>query len=728
MRHAIETAPRNGEVVIVEDGASGTYDVAHWSAEASEWVGENGEPSKIAPTHWHPIPRVKYLLQEEDEKSNNRSEVGPSAARARRYNFFGDVIAAAALIGLCFYVTRDALQQDIVRTSTIGGQVVEQKTQLPSLDSRKTSLLALEQHAEADKARAQAGAQEAAQVKQAVGASAPEARRSLEEERRAEVFANELAEARRTIDGLNLKLPAEAANSAQLLEQERQNATAARQELTASTVQHRQALEEERALGAALASELAMARREIETNGAPLNKARNDAAQFKQTAEKATADLQQERNGTEAEAANSAQLLEQERQNAAAARQELAATTAQHRQALDEESARRAALWSELAMAQRVIDTQAELLRKASDETSQLKETTESAMAEPRQSLQQERDTAEAEVANAAKLLEQERQNATAARQELAASTVQHRQALDEERARRAALWSELAMAQREIDTQAALLRKANDETSQLKQATESAMAEPRQSLQQERDAAEAEAEAANSAQLLEQERQNATVARQELAATTAQYRQALDEERARGAALASELAMARREIETNVVSLNKARDDAAQFKQIAETTTVGLQQERDRADALSQELAMARGSAQQATDTRIALKHAANSQIAHVTQAVEEPASKQPATAVSQDGPDPAKLMARAGALLDQGNISAARTVLERAAATGSALASFTLAETYDPVILSTWRTYGTRGDVAKARELYAKAHARGIQKAKDRLEALDQ
>jgi hypothetical protein len=55
-------------------------------------------------------------------------------------------------------------------------------------------------------------------------------------------------------------------------------------------------------------------------------------------------------------------------------------------------------------------------------------------------------------------------QDATAARQELTATTTQHRQALEEERARRAGLASELAMARREIETQATLLRKAGDE------------------------------------------------------------------------------------------------------------------------------------------------------------------------------------------------------------------------------------------------------------------------
>jgi hypothetical protein len=84
------------------------------------------------------------------------------------------------------------------------------------------------------------------------------------------------------------------------------------------------------------------------------------------------------------------------------------------------------------------------------------------------------------------------------------------------------------------------------------------------------------------------------------------------------------------------------------------------------------------------------------------------------------------ATLMARASALIAQGNITAARDVLGRAAETGSARASFSLAETYDPLILAEWKVYGTRGDTAKARELYAKAEAGGIEEVKARSEAL--
>ena len=82
---------------------------------------------------------------------------------------------------------------------------------------------------------------------------------------------------------------------------------------------------------------------------------------------------------------------------------------------------------------------------------------------------------------------------------------------------------------------------------------------------------------------------------------------------------------------------------------------------------------------------------------------------------------------MARAKSLLSQGDIIAARTVLERAIETGSARASFAIAETYDPQILPQWNVYGTRSDVLKAREFYEKAALSGIEEAKNRLKTLD-
>ena len=280
------------------------------------------------------------------------------------------------------------------------------------------------------------------------------------------------------------------------------------------------------------------------------------------------------------------------------------------------------------------------LSSKAGDEAAQVKQTAESATAELRQSLK-EHDRAEA-------------------------------------------LASELARARRDIETQVALASKAGDEAAQSEAAAESATAELRQSLQKERDRAEA---------------------------------------------LASELARAQRDIETQVALASKAGDEAAQLKQLkeaAESTTAelrqSLQQERDRAEAL----APRREPTQPTIGARIGsnLRRTARSPRRHKPRRRLRRSSRRPLTA--QGSPEAARLLARASALIGQGNIGAARIVLERAVETGSAQASFMLAETYDPLVLSTWRTYGTRGDVTKARELYAKAHAGGIQEAKDRSVAL--
>jgi len=113
---------------------------------------------------------------------------------------------------------------------------------------------------------------------------------------------------------------------------------------------------------------------------------------------------------------------------------------------------------------------------------------------------------------------------------------------------------------------------------------------------------------------------------------------------------------------------------------------------------------------------------------IVHVAQVVKTVVTEPLKAAEVQGSAESAKLVARARVLLSQGNIGAARIVLERAAESGNAQASFMLAETYDRVVLLAWGTYGTRGDAAKAREHYAKADAGGISEAKDRLDALRQ
>jgi TPR repeat protein len=95
-------------------------------------------------------------------------------------------------------------------------------------------------------------------------------------------------------------------------------------------------------------------------------------------------------------------------------------------------------------------------------------------------------------------------------------------------------------------------------------------------------------------------------------------------------------------------------------------------------------------------------------------------------ASAASHPPVDEQRLLARANALLRQADISGARPLLEHALERGSARAAFMLAETYDAHVLQSWRARGISGDPTKARELYARAQAGGIEDAKAWIEVL--
>ena len=87
----------------------------------------------------------------------------------------------------------------------------------------------------------------------------------------------------------------------------------------------------------------------------------------------------------------------------------------------------------------------------------------------------------------------------------------------------------------------------------------------------------------------------------------------------------------------------------------------------------------------------------------------------------------DEAQLLSRAETLLGQGQIISARLWLELGVRDGSARAAYRLAETYDPRVLRQWGVVGVAGDRARARDLYAKAHAGGFEPARERLAGLD-
>jgi hypothetical protein len=774
MRRRIESAPTDGKFVFLEDDATETCELARWSAEARAWVKENGELSKITPTYWHPTrpaEYAEYLLQELDEilrqrevgsggpsesrespsfpssphrvepqspfvapdviappmdglpvrpdeylqqqfheifRQRDAGSSGPSESReSSAFRFSSDrvdpqspfvapddvaprpaaipapvdVVAvksqiapgkaqagrgfgvssiavamiAASLIGMYFYfrvevdayVTQYVSQRGIVRIGTSTPASPEADIMAPAP--------ALRQQAEANGSSEQTMPSGAVQVTET---KAPDAEPLEKERRRADASENQLAEIRRSNDMRDVQLQAAAAAAAQSQERDAkktaglvQDLAAARQQLTANEVQYREVLAEERDRSAALATELATARREAKTQAALASKSADEAAQLKRAAETATAELQQS--------------LQQQRDKTLA-------------------------LESQLAAARRDVEVPVATSRKKSDEAAQLKQAVEAATTGLQQSVQQERARAEAlagELAKARREVEAQaalssKKDDEAAQLKRAAETATTglQQSVQEERERAEALAGELAKAQREVKAQAALSSKKDDEAAQLKRAAETPTAELHQSLQQQRDKTQA---------------------------------------------IESELAMARRDVETVVATPRKTDDAAAQPKQATKNAQAELrqssQQERDQSVPTDGVKPTRRSVA-----ARPPLERSANSQTTKVGQAVGVASSEQPAAAEANVNPEAARLVERANALLGQGNIGAARVVLERAAEAGSAQATFRLAETFDPLVLSTWGTYGTLGDATKARELYAKAYDGGIKAAKDRSDAL--
>jgi hypothetical protein len=104
-------------------------------------------------------------------------------------------------------------------------------------------------------------------------------------------------------------------------------------------------------------------------------------------------------------------------------------------------------------------------------------------------------------------------------------------------------------------------------------------------------------------------------------------------------------------------------------------------------------------------------------------------PVAEPPAPEPSIHHLDPdaiASLLKRADALIQSGDVAAARLVLRRAADAGDAHAAMTLAETYDPAFLEKLGVHGFVPDLAMARIWYEKARAFGSAEAPRRLERL--
>lgn len=606
---------------------------------------------------------------------------------------------------------------------------------------------------------------EASQLNQMGDSGAAELQASLQREReRSARQEQDLAAARRDIEAQTA-----------LVTKAGEEAIRLKQVWESSVAELQKSLQQERERFARQEQDLAVARRDIETQTALAAKAGEEASRLKQawdsnSAQLQTALQQQSERSARLEQDLAAARLDVESQTALAAKAQKEIL----KQSMLKEHDTAEALTPDLPLTRSAIYAYEAQTRKAGDEIAELNQTVANAMPPVSKFAQDERDRAEPlqqDLAAARRQAATQTARATASEDAFRLKEageiglVELQKSVQQERERTSQLEQALAATRRDLEAQMALAAKAGDEVARLTQAAKADATEQKRSMQKEHERADALAQDLSTARttIYAYEAQAAKASeeaaqlKQAVASNTASLGQAQQRERERAEQLARDLAKASRELDAQTERASRASEEVVRVKQAVERDSTELrsllQRERERAEGLERDLALARRDKGGA----VAKGPSAPSQSATTGRAVREEPPTAPARSIPgqpvqdkpvqdksvpdvaiaarsagdrqasrDEGVQVARLMARARLLLEQGDIGAARIVLEHVAGMGNAQATFALAETYDPLILPNRGTYGTRGDAAKARDLYAKAEAGGIKEAKARSEAL--
>jgi len=414
MRRAIEIASRDGKAVLLEDDASGEYAVARWSAEANDWVGESGEPIQIAATHWYAMPPPSWArhlgvfafssnqtrqpeVRDPLREAVNATPVDAIEARAMPVEDRPIPRVPRRAAALLTIATLSVMAMVAVSLGMPGGPA---NVRAPLSQSELPQQVASLEQDIVPQPRTDSNATRLPATAETTGL----ATQSLEKEQRPVTLADELAKAQRTIRELNLQLR-ERASELAIARRETEVHAAQSGRTADEKAQLKEAADNTAALARDLASQLAMTRREIDARDASA-----EAAQSKQAAESAAAELrlslQQQRDRAEALARDLASAHREIDAHATSAR-DASADAAQIKQtaeraaeelqlSLRQQRDRAEALAWDLARARREIDAHAASARVASAEAVQSKQTAERTAEELRRSLQQERDRAAA--------------------------------------------------------------------------------------------------------------------------------------------------------------------------------------------------------------------------------------------------------------------------------------------------------------------------------------------
>ena len=290
----IESAPRDEFIILQDDRKdSDVYEIARWSAERSDWIGHDGEPIELTPSHWLPID---YLCRLEQGASRGWRRFGMHAV------FFvaaglAMMFAPSALNNWAGLREKESLfvvgsSQDAGNSPTSAikhQQAAEQERQ--QIEALARQLASAREDVGTLTARVLAltdARTEVEKVLQTAQTSAAEQKLALEQERqRGDALVRELASAREEVEARKA-----AANAAD----------ASAKNAQASATEQTQSAEQERQRGEVLAHQLALARVDIETltaRVAALTEERSEAEKALQTAQASAAEqklaLEQER-------------------------------------------------------------------------------------------------------------------------------------------------------------------------------------------------------------------------------------------------------------------------------------------------------------------------------------------------------------------------------------------------------------------------------------------------
>jgi hypothetical protein len=86
---SIESAPRNGELIALLGESGDVFEIARWSIEKRNWVGQKGEPIRIQPTHWFE-PNPSWLPR------TTTSPRPKEASRRARFGLYAGILIIAA--------------------------------------------------------------------------------------------------------------------------------------------------------------------------------------------------------------------------------------------------------------------------------------------------------------------------------------------------------------------------------------------------------------------------------------------------------------------------------------------------------------------------------------------------------------------------------------------------------------------------------------------------------